>query len=365
MEISGESRIRGFAMNGDDIIFIFDPSLYKSIGQIPAGTEVYVIGSVNSWLKADPKFKMKQEGDIFYLEKPYKEINVPGVSGFPEFKFIAYFKASYSYLEPISTEPGTFFKVNNVITLNKEEKNLVNNASELSRLPKKLSEFNLSTEKDSLAIANFRRVPGTSCVYRGYHPYKASKMYLDTEKMRLKKVKEALERFKIKTILCLSGHEKPRIGESISEYEKKIMDSGKYFVIDTTFENCYYPGGREIALDVLHAFAEACKFVIKCGGPIYVHCRIGTDRTGIFAALFAAIAGATWPEIGEDYERVIECGMQEFRSRKLLKFGLEHLLWYEINDDTDMSQVIETVLIQLNLLSKDDVDAVKHIITNF
>ena len=42
---------------------------------------------------------------------------------------------------------------------------------------KKLKDFDLENPEDQKTLANFRLVPGTSNLFRGYHPYKKSKTF--------------------------------------------------------------------------------------------------------------------------------------------------------------------------------------------
>jgi len=70
------------------IKFIFDPASYNT--EMLPGDEVYVAGSFNGWEMAagSKDWRLKKEKDVYVLEKPYNQVNLPGESGSPEFKFI-------------------------------------------------------------------------------------------------------------------------------------------------------------------------------------------------------------------------------------------------------------------------------------
>jgi hypothetical protein len=73
-----------------------------------------------------------------------------------------------------------------------------------------LSDFNLDDPVDQAAISNFRLVPGTTQLFRSYHPYKASRgdsKGVDTEYWRLYYVKELATAAGIKSDICLSDND--------------------------------------------------------------------------------------------------------------------------------------------------------------
>jgi len=76
-------------MNKKKIVkFIYSPVAYNTT-MLP-DDKVYVAGTFNGWQKAvgDKNWEMKKEKDGYVIEKPFEELDVKGVSGNPEFKFI-------------------------------------------------------------------------------------------------------------------------------------------------------------------------------------------------------------------------------------------------------------------------------------
>ena len=71
--------------------------------------------------------------------------------------------------------------------------------------------------------------------------------------------------------------------------------------------------------------ATVVRFINKHPGPYYVHCRLGTDRTGTVSACLAALAGASWEEIAQDYMLTNKMGLREYRDSRLLKYSFEKI----------------------------------------
>lgn len=78
--------------------------------------------------------------------------------------------------------------------------------------------------------------------------------------------------------------------------------------------------------------------------PFLVHCRLGTDRTGVVTGFLEALMGASWGEIAEDYSKSNEQGFREFRNENLLKYSLEKLLNISLYNDTKMEEGIKNYL---------------------
>lgn len=76
-------------MNKMDIVkFIYDPETYHT--KLSPKDKIYLVGTFNNWQNAAGKkeWEMKKDGGKFFLEIPYKKIDKPGNSGYPEFKFL-------------------------------------------------------------------------------------------------------------------------------------------------------------------------------------------------------------------------------------------------------------------------------------
>jgi len=86
-----QEEVSGYKLSDDikKVIFIFQPEVYNS--GFETTDKVYLVGTFNDWAEAigSPDWKLeKTPGGVYILEKNVSEIDVPGASGYPEFKFV-------------------------------------------------------------------------------------------------------------------------------------------------------------------------------------------------------------------------------------------------------------------------------------
>lgn len=189
------------------------------------------------------------------------------------------------------------------------------------RVIKTLADFDITKKSERETLSNVRKVPGTKALFRGYHPYKKSRLELDTEALRTRTVNEYLIENGIKSIISLCGDEEPikELGEVKSDYFLAIEKAHRRLSLDIDYNCAYYGSSGEL-------FAKTMKnivhFILASEAPFYVHCRLGSDRTGVVCATLATLCGVSSDEIEADYERTTEAGIGEFRSKKLLRYAL-------------------------------------------
>ena len=109
-------ELAGYLLSKDlkKIIFVFQPEVYNS--KIEDDEDVFLVGTFNNWANAigDTKWKMsKTPAGVYTLEKDVTEIDVPGASGYPEFKFVAG-ERNWQQIDKIPEE----FKRNNNLWVN-------------------------------------------------------------------------------------------------------------------------------------------------------------------------------------------------------------------------------------------------------
>ena len=92
-------------------------------------------------------------------------------------------------------------------------------------------------------------------------------------------------------------------------------------------------------------------------GPFYIHCRLGSDRTGVTVAVFSALCGASWKEIAEDYEKTSNCGIGEFRNRRLLQYSLKKLTGFDPSGSKNLAHLMQSVFIKENILNSKEIEA--------
>lgn len=296
--------------------FIFNP---ESHGVNPDGMDcVYVIGTFTGWLTS-PEWALEPSEHGRSLRARADSVLIPGSSGFAEFKFKVFMNDG-TVIEPDLSAYGPSFTGNALLLfkpLTRGQRKELSRAQNITRSP--------ASTRGKERMANVRAVPGTTGLFRGYHPYKKSRPQLETESARLQEVNRFIERHGVKSIITLSGDEipDPALGEEISPYVRKIREAGNQCLIDTSYEIMYFKSADKEYDSVIR---QAVRFINAHPAPFYVHCRIGSDRTGVMSAVLAALCGASWKKIAEDYEKTSDAGFMEYRNRNLLAYSLSRVL---------------------------------------
>ncbi len=336
---------------------------------------VTVTASFTLWRK-NPDFEMKLSSDeIWTLTKPYEEVSAPGNIGFPEFNFLIYYKnGSCDYVTaqtPLSRSalkngltPCTESFGNNFVILTdkyflpeiKEKEKYLNNIEELCNI-------NLKNPQERDRISNVRRVPAAKNLWRGYHPYKKSRPAFSTENIRIKLVNKALSKNKIRSVITLCGDEglNKELGEKFYHPMKKIRKAGNQLLIDTSYETVYFePQSQEYGQTV----KKIVDFIINHPAPFYIHCRLGSDRTGTMSSILAALCGASWKEITEDYEKTSKAGFGEFRSPRLLEYSYKKILGKSPTEIQNLQQALSDYFINAAILSQTEIIELRKKLTS-
>lgn len=347
-------------LENGNIVFVFSPKIYGFSGNM----KVFIEGSFNGWLKGiDNKWMLTPTGsdNIQTLELPYSDVAAPGNCGFPEFKFYVIHEETLKVEEPAATTtlPGFKSGTNHVLLRTNDNPDEVVFAQKAMQVKKPLSDFNIRNKKHMDTLSNVRQVPAAKTLWRGYHPYKISRANLDTERTRLELVKKLLKANKIQSIICLSGNETPNKRENICEYQQEIINAGHQLFIDTSYNAVYYKSDSK---DFQEIITKIIYFINNSPAPFYVHCRLGSDRTGVVSATLAALCGAEWKEIVTDYQKTNEMGIGEYRNHRLLQYSFEKMLGKEIDKIENLQQEITNYFINSSLLTQEDIDnAVKKL----
>ncbi len=330
----------GYRFIGDDIEFYCDAEKYAGIAD---DDNVYVSGSFNGWLcTADAAWLLTKETDgsllCYTLKKDFSEVNIPGNTGFPEFMFFTVSRSAYRALEDTPEPESHSFLKNKLILRDAKD------VAELKRiktleLTREVKMFNLTASEDCSDIANFRKVPGTVCLYRGYHPFKQSMPALNSENARLDCVQKQLAKCEIQSVISLSGYERAReaMGEAMSAVVQAAELSGNSLSLNLDYNLVYYHAD---AAEYSQALRRLSRFMLTHPAPFYMHCRLGIDRTGMTSAVFAALCGASWEEIADDYERSWRTGVGEYRSRRLLCYSFRNMTGEDPALSADLSAVM-------------------------
>lgn len=355
-------------LDGGKIVFVFDASRFG----IKTPKRVFLEGSFNGWAKKNSSWELeKYKYSTWTYECALEDVMIPGNSGFPEFKFYIIAEVEYEVriveatsirkkdevMEPTMPNPYPGFQMatNNLILLPGDNPLVVIENTKTAGKLKKLKQFNLENPEDVATISNFRLVPGTTKLFRGYHPYKISRPNYDTEEKRIFLVNKQLKDNGVKSIITLSGDESIDVKkEQISVYVGDIRQAGNQLFVNTHYNTVYYASNtREFG----NMMAEIIRFIDSHPGPYYVHCRLGTDRTGVVSANLAALCGASWEEIAADYQKTNEMGIREFRDYRLLQYSFEKMLGKKMSEIDDLQKEISDYYLRENFVTKAELDS--------
>lgn len=374
---SSADRARCFVDNPESktVTFIFDNALWK----VSSVSSVNVSGSFNQW-KVKDEFKMTYDSDqkVWTLTLDYPTVKIPGNSGQLEYKFVTNGSGWQSGSGRSFIPEGYVFMTsdkNNIVVFDDDDFDTIKANSKLAGTTKSLSDFDLSTREDEEAVSNFRQVPSTSGLYRCYHPFKWSRSEYDTEPVRINLVKSLSEQAGIKGDICLSGDETGSLTsytvggvkykEEIPEYYQDMIDKERVLYVGTcngstpSYNTVYYsPTSTKFGQWV----KEVVDFINsdKTEAPYTIHCRLGTDRTGVFCAVLAALCGAPWSDIAADYQLTNRMCIREFRDYHLLQHSLQVLLGVDdINKVNDLPDALADYFTTNGILDQADIDNLK------
>lgn len=352
-----------------DITFLFDCSTWgKKASDI---SSLYVRGSINGWTSDDAsKMTYDSSRNLYFVTVPYETAKRPGNSGQPEYKFYL----NSNYLSTYSGFPSDYiFKNadnNMIVIFAADDIDAIRANSATANVIKKPSDFDLTTEEGQMEIANFRVVPGTKYLIRTYHPFKWSRDF-STEPYRMKYAAELAAKYEVKSDIVLSGDETGTLTswtvdgttykESIPDYYNEMISGdhvlyvGKGYSTPSYNEVYYNSTGDKLAnwINETVAFINSDSHEV----PMTIHCRLGTDRTGVFCAILGALCGASWDELVYDYELSNRLGTQEFRGGALLRYAFETMLGVtDITDVTDLPQAVANYFINRGAITDADVE---------
>ncbi|MBR1809139.1 MAG: tyrosine-protein phosphatase [Paludibacteraceae bacterium] len=341
-------------------------------------TSCYVRGSFNGWKSAETcRLAYDSECNCWTVTLPFDYVNQPGNSGQPEYKF--YVNGSYKDAPSWLTD-GYKFKNgsnNQIVVFSYEDFEQIKKNSEQANVIRSLSSFNFDLDEDRAVVANFRCVPGTKNLYRSYHPYKATDHKNNgnnTEYERLHYVKYLAAANGIKSDICLSENEEKSLTtytcnsvkcqEVIPVYYTRIIEGKNVLYVNAgkgtpSYNEVYYNSTSS----TFGAWVrEIVEFIISDShpAPFQIHCRLGTDRTGVFCGVLAALCGATWDEIAEDYQRSNDMQIREFRDYHLLAYSFRKILDVEnMSEVEDLHKSMSEYFVSHGYLTQAQIDALK------
>ena len=373
-EIDEKAGTIKFIMSTSSKRFNLDPNSVK---------KVYVYGSISAWNNADEYYRLTRYSfdGCFYIILPLSAIERPGNSGAPEFLFHIYKTDGTDYTERSHSswqghiDSRLLFENNGInmcVAFSEAEKNELAERAKIAKYVAPLKDFDLTKESDQKRISNFRGVPGTTKLFRSYHPYKPDRTKFETEHERMVWVAKNAANAGIKCDLALSGNEEKHAGEkytcggkeytiTIPDYYKSIIANKNVLYVGTkngktpTFDDAIYHSDGETYAEWIKELVE---FVIDDAhpAPFQIHCSLGSDRTGSFCATIAALCGASWEEIAENYEATTNLQIQEFRHRNVMKYHLKNMTGVDPTTCKDLQQVVADHFIKGGYLTAEQIE---------
>ena len=328
-KISKEDKLRGSYIQDDKIFFIFAKNLYNYPAEYKIN-KVEIMGSFTGWKE---RWELKEfDNDIWLLEKDLAEVNIPGNSGEPEFKFILNQDNIISPPEELDLEYKFFDGHSN------DFKNIIlfdeSNKEKIKTINQKITTYRINYESNQ-QLANFREITlgniANNNLYRSYHPFIKSREDHPLEDKRLATVQQLMMDNNINSVINLSDR-REEITDGTKPYHNLIAEDNILLTNQhRSYDLFYYISGQDEFTELLN---EIISFIINPQNqtPFLIHCRIGTDRTGVLTAIIAAFMGANWEEIANDYEESNQLGIREYRDRKLLRYTFEKLVGQSFNN---------------------------------
>lgn len=384
------------------ITFVCSPDVWTSVS---ASDTITICGSftqiynesAKKWIENSSEFTLTYDNTYkwFTITLPYEKVKRPGYhSGQPEYRF---YKNGKALAIPSSVNSDYIFGGSGDIQL--DEKLLVffksddetrraevlaNSAEAIDVAD--ISEFDLTTEKGKRAVSNFRQVPGTTNLYRSYHPFYPTHEYSPLEQNRLELVQSYAASAGIASDINLCNNRTYKEGNTYTVADKVKSDTGisytvtipDYYKTIIKNENVLYVGdttadssANGIIPSAKHVYynsnstifaqwiKQTCDFINSHAAPFQIHCEIGVDRTGVFCAVFAGLCGATWNEIKADYIESNNMKIGEFRDWRVLKYSLENMLGVNnIEEVSDLATKLKNYFVGTGIVSESDINSV-------
>lgn len=374
------------------ITFILSTDANRFNASRSAISRAYVYGSITGWKQTDEAYRLNGWSDdgCFFRTMPLSAIERVGNSGQPEFLFLIYkYKGGTDYGEADayterahsswpSIDTRLLFDnngVNMVVALPGDNLDEIHSRSVAAQQVDALSAFDLTKPADQARIANWRLVPGTTQLYRSYHPFDPSRAQYDTEERRLYWVGQLATQAGIKCDIALSGNMTGHAGQSytchgqnytitIPAYYQTIIANNRVLYVGTANGQTPSYSAAIFESDGV-TFAEWIQEVVTFilddahPAPYQIHCALGSDRTGAFCATIAAMCGASWEQIATDYEATSNLKVNEYRHRNCIRYCLKRMCGVDPSTDATFNEKVKAHFIDGGWLTEAQINALK------
>ena len=224
--------------------------------------------------------------DVPYFNGYYVKTGAPVIVAYPNSEYVLINNNNRGFWTPVGLESGCTAE----ITLNTAGKYLAT----YEALGQSYSTDRSDYESDE-AFANFRAMYGgklkENFIYRGASP-------VDNSRSRAAVTDALLESAGIRCVIDLadSAEEMEEYFASVdfaSEYTKALYEQGCDIVLSM--------GANYDSDAYKESVAQGMRHLLTYGGPAYIHCMEGKDRTGFVCLLLEALVGASYEEMCADY----------------------------------------------------------------
>ncbi len=224
--------------------------------------------------------------DVPYFNGYYVKTGEPVVVAYPGNDYVLIAKNNSDFWTPYELSDGMTV----TITLNTPEKYL----STQEALGQSYFIDRDMYSSDEI-FANFRELKGgrlkSDFLYRGASP-------VDNSRNRAAFVNSLLKDHNIACIIDLADSHDDMLSyfdeeDFYSYYAKQLYEEGRTAVLDmsSSYSKDQYK----------QSVVKGLRKLLEVGGPAYIHCMEGKDRTGFVCMLIEALAGASYDEMRDDY----------------------------------------------------------------
>ena len=224
--------------------------------------------------------------DVPYFNGYYTKTGEPVVVAYPKNDYVIIANSNADLWTPFELADG----MTATITLNTSAKYIATQEA----LGQAYSVDRADFASDEI-FANFRAVKGGSLkadfLYRGASP-------VDNSRKRASYANALIEQHNIACIIDLADsdedmHKLFEKDDFSSDYAEKLYNEGRTATLSmsASYSKDKYK----------QSVVKGLRKLIEVGGPAYIHCLEGKDRTGFVCVLIEALAGASYEEMRDDY----------------------------------------------------------------
>lgn len=322
----------GLAFAADEMTIPFHPDQYG----LQDVRSVVLRGSFTSWKKSAWPLEQGSDG-VWRVTRPRRDFDIPGNSGQPEYKFVV---NDSQWIGAEKEAPGYQFTGNFVILFPGDEPTSIAWRDQQASVVREQYD---SEEQ----LSNFRELRGGRLgdgkLFRSYHPFIPSRSALKSEAPRLLAVQKLMAEKGIQAVINLADNAADIAGPDVPAYYASLVAHDKVLLHITSYEDSYFsPQGASYA----NALQRVFHFMASHPGPYLIHCRLGTDRTGVLSAILEATMGVPWTTIAADFDRSNELGIREYRHPKLLAYAFKQMLGEWPDQIQDLSGAMRAFLMK-------------------